>query len=106
MNSDMLTFNGRINKHFAKVLIDSGSSGNFIREEFAKKSRIPTYKKTDPYQVRLADKTTLPVKHFAPLAKLEIQDHAENIDLDTLPLEGNDIIVMGGRDQTPIYEVT
>src|SRR4051794_33159203 len=34
MNSDMLTFKGIINKHSAKVLIDSGSSGNFIREKF------------------------------------------------------------------------
>src|SRR4051794_30376195 len=47
----------------------------------------------DLYQVRLTDKTTLPVKYFTPLAKLEIQNHTEIIDLDTLPLEGNDVIL-------------
>src|SRR4051812_23167114 len=93
INNDMLAFEGKINKHFAKVLIDSGSSGNFIREEFARKSKIPTYKKKDSYEVRLADKTTLPVKNFIPLAKLEIQDHTETINLDALPLEGNDVIL-------------
>src|SRR5437588_8900602 len=35
INSDMLVFDRSINKYFAKVLIDSGSSGNFIREDFA-----------------------------------------------------------------------
>ena len=49
MNSDMLVFDGSINKHFAKVLIDSGSSGNFIREDFATKSKIPIRKKQNPY---------------------------------------------------------
>src|SRR3954470_6963749 len=49
INNDMLAFGGKINKHFAKVLIDSGLSGNFIREEFARKSKIRKYKKMDPY---------------------------------------------------------
>src|SRR4051794_16784066 len=35
MDNDMLTFNGIINKHSTKVLINSGSSGNFVREKFA-----------------------------------------------------------------------
>src|SRR4051794_25451824 len=89
----MLTFEGNVNKNTAKVLIDSGSSGNFIREKFAKESKILTREKKDPYEVRLADKTTLSVNHFAPLVDLEIQDHTEILDLDTLPLEGNDIIL-------------
>src|SRR4051812_40707091 len=71
INNDMLAFEGKINKHFAKVLIDSGSSGNFIQEEFARKSKIPTYEKKDPYEVRLADKTTLPIKTSFSLPNLK-----------------------------------
>ena len=41
MNSDILVFNRSINKHFTKVLIDSGSSENFICEDFMTKSKIP-----------------------------------------------------------------
>src|SRR4051812_44488293 len=93
MNNDMLTFNGIINKHSAKVLIDSGSSGNFVREKFANFSKLPLQMKNTPYQVKLADKTTLDVKQSAPHVKLQIQDHRDTIDLDVLPLEGNDVIL-------------
>src|SRR4051794_6272478 len=89
----MLTFKGTINKHFTKVLIDSGSSGNFVREKFAKVSQIPLHPKQTPYKVKLADKTTLDVDRFAANIKLEIQDHTDTLDLDVLPLEGNDIIL-------------
>jgi hypothetical protein len=45
MNSDMLIFKGTINKYFTKVLINSGSSRNFIREKFAKVSQISFHPK-------------------------------------------------------------
>src|SRR4051794_26611050 len=84
MNNDMLTFNRIINKHSAKVLIDSGSSGNFVRKNFANFSKLPLQMKNTPYQVKLADKTTLDVKQSAPQVKLQIQDHRDTIDLDVL----------------------
>src|SRR3954449_5367825 len=93
MNNDMLTFEGIINKHSAKVLIDSGSSGNFVREKFAKSVQLPLQPKNIPYQVKLADKTTLDVNQAAPRIELQIQDHTDTLDLDVLPLEGNDIIL-------------
>src|SRR4051812_48194757 len=93
MNNDMLTFEGIINKHSAKVLIDSGSSGNFVREKFAKLSQIPLQPKSSPYQVKLADKTTLDVNQAAPCVELQIQNHTDTLDLDVLPLEGNDVIL-------------
>src|SRR3954449_10461692 len=93
MNNDMLTFNGIINKHSAKVLIDSGSSGNFVREKFANFSKLPLQTKNTLYQVKLADKTTLDVNQSAPHVKLQIQDHRDTINLDVLPLKGNDVIL-------------
>src|SRR3954451_22302748 len=93
MDNDMLTFNGIINKHSAKVLIDSGSSGNFVREKFANSVQLPLQLKNIPYQVKLADKTTLDVNQAAPRTELQIQDHHDTIDLDVLPLEGNDVIL-------------
>src|SRR3954469_21940154 len=70
MNNDMLTFNGIINKHSAKVLIDSGSSGNFVREKFANSVQLPLQLKNIPYQVKLADKMTLDVNQAAPRTEL------------------------------------
>src|SRR3954467_5213615 len=93
MNNDMLTFEGIINKHSAKVLIDSSSSGNFVREKFTKLSQIPLQPKPSPYQVKLADKTTLDVNQAAPRVELQIQNHTDTLDLDVLPLEGNDVIL-------------
>src|SRR3954471_19645514 len=93
MDNDMLTFNGIINKHSAKVLIDSSSSGNFVREKFANSIQLPLQLKHTPYQVKLADKTTLDVNQAALRTELKIQDHRDTIDLDVLPLEGNDVIL-------------
>src|SRR3954463_3475906 len=93
MDNNMLTFNRIINKHSAKVLIDSGSSGNFVREKFANSVQLPLQPKNTPYQVKLADKMTLDVNQAAPHTKLQIQDHRDTIDLDVLPLEGNDVIL-------------
>src|SRR3954471_6297466 len=93
MDNDMLTFNGIINKHSAKVLIDSGSSGNFVREKFANSIQLSLQPKNIPYQVKLADKMTLDVNQAAPRTELQIQDHCDTIDLDVLPLEGNDVIL-------------
>ena len=45
MNSNILVFDGSINKHFVKVLIDSSSSENFIHKDFMMKSKILIRKK-------------------------------------------------------------
>src|SRR3954463_6973603 len=79
MNNDMLTFNGIINKHSAKVLIDSGSSDNFIRERFANYSQLPLQSKNKPYQVKLANKMTLDINQAAPHIELQIQDYRDTI---------------------------
>src|SRR4051794_18154557 len=89
----MLMFDGTINEHSAKVLINSSSSGNFIREKFANSAQLLLHLKNTLYQVKLADKTTLDVNRAAPHTKLQIQDHRDTIDLDVLPLEGNDVIL-------------
>src|SRR3954469_14335590 len=70
MDNDILTFNGIINKHSAKVLINSGSSGNFVREKFANSVQLPLQPKNIPYQVKLADKMTLDVNQAAPRTEL------------------------------------
>src|SRR4051794_9087342 len=94
MDNNMLIFNGTIHKHSAKVLIDSSSSSNFIREKFANSAQLPLHPKNIPYQVKLADKMTLDVNQATPHTKLQIQDHRDTIDLDVLPLEGNDVILV------------
>src|SRR3954467_3328887 len=65
LDNDMLIFNGIINKHSAKVLIDSSSSGNFVKEKFVISSQLLLQPKKTPYQVKLADKTTLNVNQAA-----------------------------------------
>ena len=49
MNSNMLVFDRKINKHFAKVFIDFGLSKNFIYKDFITKSKISIYKKQNLY---------------------------------------------------------
>ena len=40
-------------------MIDSGATGNFMSESFARKHKIPTQEKRNPYQLTVVDRTPL-----------------------------------------------
>ena len=49
----------RVNGHLTNAMINSGATGNFMSESFARKHKIPTQEKRNPYQLTVVDGTPL-----------------------------------------------
>ena len=49
----------RVNGRLAKAMINSGVTGNFMSESFARRNKIPVQGKKDPYQLMVVDRTPL-----------------------------------------------
>ena len=49
----------RVNRWLAKAMINSGATGNFISESFARRNKAPVQGKKDPYQLTVVDRTLL-----------------------------------------------
>ena len=49
----------RVNGWLAKAMIDSGATGNFMSESFARRNKVPVQGKRDPYQLTVVDRTPL-----------------------------------------------
>ena len=49
----------RVNGWLAKAMINSGATGNFMSESFARRNKVPVQGKKDPYQLTVVDRTPL-----------------------------------------------
>ena len=49
----------RVNGWLAKAMINSGVTGNFMSESFARRNKVPVQGKKDPYQLTVVDGTPL-----------------------------------------------
>ena len=49
----------RVNGRLAKARINSGATGNFMSESFARRNKVPVQGKKDPYQLTVVDRTPL-----------------------------------------------
>ena len=49
----------RVNRWLAKAMINSGATGNFMSESFARRNKVPVEGKKDPYQLTVVDGTPL-----------------------------------------------
>ena len=49
----------RVNGWLAKAMINSGATGNFMSESFARRNEVPVQGKKDPYQLTVVDGTPL-----------------------------------------------
>jgi len=52
-----LIVNGKINRRKARIMIDSGATGNFISNTFVTKNHIPYQAKEKPYELAMADES-------------------------------------------------
>ena len=49
----------RVNGQLAKAMINSGVTGNFMSESFARRNKVPVQGKKDSYQLTVVDRTPL-----------------------------------------------
>jgi len=91
---DLLRVEGKINGCYAVMLIDSGSTHDFISEEFVQRSGIETRTSPDALHVMLADGTSSSsrLETTGPL-KVIVKDFSETQSFTVFPLSRYDAIL-------------
>ncbi|KAK2387384.1 hypothetical protein QL285_061173 [Trifolium repens] len=83
---------GHIQKHPLHVLIDSGSTHNFIQDRVAKSLGL-TLEPTPSFQVLVGNGEELNCTHMSHNTPLYIDSHLFLVDLFVLPLSGAEIVL-------------
>ncbi|KAJ3697247.1 hypothetical protein LUZ61_000952 [Rhynchospora tenuis] len=83
---------GCISSHPVQVLVDSGSTNNFISRRTAQFLKLAT-SPTTLFRVRVGNGATLQCDKLCKEVSLSIQSHSFNIDLFVLDLEGSDVVL-------------
>lgn len=83
---------GTINERKVSVLVDSGSTHNFIQSEIVKKLKLPV-SKIDNFCVTTGSMTQLKCSRVCKRAKIMIQETEIEVDLFLLPVTGANIIL-------------
>ncbi|GAU40605.1 hypothetical protein TSUD_28110 [Trifolium subterraneum] len=83
---------GQIANHSVTVLIDGGSTHNFIQTRIAKFLNLPT-SPVNTLKVMVGNGQLLECNHICPNTSLTLQNHPFTMDLYVLPLSGADIIL-------------
>src|SRR3977135_1649568 len=100
----LIIFDGLIDLYPARILIDSGSTTNYISELFVEKHNIYTSPATNSTRIVLANGIPLSVKAIAPDVQLHIQDYIDELSVDVIPLTSYDMIL--GMECLQKYEPT
>lgn len=83
---------GSINHHRVMILVDGGSTHNFVQSCVAKFLNLPT-SSTPSLQVMLGNRSIMDCDTICPQIPISIQGHRFTIDLFSLPLSGTDIVL-------------
>jgi predicted aspartyl protease len=92
-NPQTMKVNGFLKRQQVTILIDTGSTNNFLDESIAQNLSIPT-EDCEPFEVTLADGGTLTCKSKCSNVKLAVQDLELQADLYLLPI-GDYKVVLG-----------
>ncbi|KAJ4795897.1 polyprotein [Rhynchospora pubera] len=83
---------GYISSHPVQVLVDSGSTNNFISRRTAQFLKLPT-SPTTLFRVRVGNGAALQCNELCKEVSLSIQSHSFATDLFVLDLEGSDVVL-------------
>lgn len=83
---------GRISTHNAVILVDGGSTHNFIQERLVKSLGLKA-QSTCSLKVMVGNGNEIECHQICPQVKIHIQSHTFTVDLHVLPLSGADIVL-------------
>ncbi|XP_074351847.1 uncharacterized protein LOC141690994 [Apium graveolens] len=83
---------GEINRHKVQVLIDSGSTHNFVKPTVVEKLGLDVHT-TSTFRVYIGNGDSLVCQFYCPNVVVLIQGHVFSMDLYVLPIEGPDIVL-------------
>ena len=83
---------GRIGNHYIKVLVDSGSTHNFIKEKVAQQLGL-TITPSNEFKVYIGNGDFLLCNNSCVDVKLWLQDHVFSVNLFILPIQGAELVL-------------
>ncbi|KAH9687361.1 hypothetical protein KPL70_014745 [Citrus sinensis] len=83
---------GEVGSHCFQVLIDSGSTHNFIKPVLAERLGLPI-QHTTHFRVYIGNGDFLVCQLYCPQVNLTMQGYAFTLDLFVLPIEGPDVVL-------------
>ena len=92
-SAQLITINGTINSYPGCVLIDCGSSGNFICTDFVNRHGLKTKPIRNQQVINLADGHKQYTNVNVPHVKLNLQSYTDDLTLTAIPLKGYDVIL-------------
>jgi Retroviral aspartyl protease len=90
--SHLMVFDGYLGHRPAKVLVDSGSTKNFVSRRFAEAVGFKLTR-VAPFHVTLADGSTNPVSSMLKSAHLKLGRYRDKVSLDVVALDHYDVIL-------------
>ena len=91
--ANLLTFQGKIGRCHARILIDSGATENFVAQTFLDKNKMKTVTIPDGPKVELADGGRYDCTQALKQATLYIGPYQEEILAYAMPLKHHDVIL-------------
>lgn len=98
-NSELIILPAQVQNHAVEILVDCGSTGNFISEDFVQHHRIPTCESENKYIVTLADGSRQISNRVVNNIIVEINEqklnniYRERLTLNVLPLQTYQVIL-------------
>ena len=90
--TDTFRLYGLINKTRVTILVDSGSTHNFVQPRVAKFLNLPLHD-TQPLRVMVGNGSVLDCQQMIPDTTILIQEHRFVVTLRLLPLSGADVVL-------------
>nr|GMD34100.1 Transposon Ty3-G Gag-Pol polyprotein [Ipomoea batatas] len=91
-NPRSLRLVGKIKHSPCLVLIDSGSTHNFINPDIVEKLKLPT-KAIKPFKVYIGNGDTLGCQHVCPNVEICMRGNSFTVDLQVLSIVGPDVVL-------------
>ena len=92
INPRSLCLIGEVGSHSFQVLIDSGSTHNFIKPTVAERMGLPI-QPTAPFRVYIGNGDFLLCKYFCPQVALTLQRTVFTLDIFVLLIKGPDVVL-------------
>jgi hypothetical protein len=89
----LLKLNGFVGPYPAVFLVDSGSSDNFVSEEFVQRHNLNASPLAEKQRVKLGDGHVRMVDKGISPANIEIASYRDRLDLPIFPVQGYDVII-------------
>lgn len=87
-----LELQGFLGKSEVLILVDTGSTHNFLHPRVAEKIQLPLHA-IQPFRVYVGNGQSLLCANMSPRVELRIQGHSFTLDLYILPVHGPDVIL-------------